>query len=259
MASIPFGRVKIAVQLLIFIVGAKPDGPRALDLIGHQFRQPSYPQRRELLEFVKCHKKSRKNELKYSTIALLDWARKNCQLTSLVFLYFRRCLSYISRSTCKYFGSVSTVIQIWWASANLRLCLSVGTRRCSPWENQWCTVVTEQSQMNASSSRDTFQTFKNSSTSIRSPLTGRRYASNAFQCRWVGVRGASVIVKLIVGWQSSRYHIFLGDRTYVLSTYNSLYKLLHHEPKNDSVSFGCSRAESENNLAVDCREKYSAN
>jgi hypothetical protein len=59
-----------------------------LNLIGHQFCQPSYPNRRKWLWFVECHGKSQRRECDYSTIALFNLTRKTCQLTNILVLVF---------------------------------------------------------------------------------------------------------------------------------------------------------------------------
>lgn len=115
-------------------------------------------------------------------------ARKSCQMANYYSAFLRRGFWwYISRSFCKYSGSVSIVTQMWWASASRCLCFSLGMRWFEPCENQWLTVVSEQSQIVASSSRETSQCLRNSSSSIRLPCANCRYAFNAIHCRWLGV------------------------------------------------------------------------
>jgi hypothetical protein len=137
--------------------------------------------------------------------------RNSCQMTR-YFSGYRvrlRFWLYISLRICKYSGSVSTVVQMWCAIASLCLCFSLGTRRCSPCENQWLTVVREQSQIKASSSRDTFQCLRNSSSSISCSPRGWKYVLNASQCPWAGDFGAILIAKRLV--MVTRYRVMISS------------------------------------------------
>lgn len=232
MASIPFGWVKGWTQFFVFVMSPKPNWPLTLSFIRHQSGQPSHPDRRKWLWFT-SHLATSPTDLRsltklldtkrpglareFSRIVHLNYYKDNKSLSSGKHktIYLLGFLRYISRNVCRYLGSDSTVIQMWCANAKRCLCLSVGILRCSPWENQWFTVVSEQSQINAISSRDTSQWLRNSSSSMRSVCEGWRYVSNALQCRWDGRSGAiGISIRIVIAASLSYYASTILDRAY---------------------------------------------